>query len=196
MKPGIVLLCCGLAAASCRFAAAREIALPPPPPPVHFDTESATNAPLPRAVMQRARLFRAEISLFATPSNDVEVAFGTSRRGDGTLSPGDETFALGWENGAWFLASPTNRLRSAEFDLPAERTLVFDLRVREDGSPVSLAVSDAAAGGLFAGVTNAPPGWLFSREWDAVRLDVRGTDGRNESLSVRLDADETVFVIL
>ena len=195
MKPGVLLLCCGLAA-SCRFAAAREISLPPAPPPVRPDTESVADAPLPRSVMQRARLFRAEISLYATPSNDVEVAFGTSRRGDGTLAAGDETFSLGWENGAWFLASPTNRVRSAAFDLPAERTLVLDLRVRKDGSPVSLAVSDAAAGGLFPGVTNAPPDWLFSREWDAVRLDVRGTDGRNESLSVRLDADAGVLVVL
>lgn len=42
-------------------------------------------------------------------------------------------------------------------------------------------------------VTNAPPAWLFSRAWNAVRLTVRGTDGRNESLSVRLDTDAGIL---
>ena len=179
----------------CASASAAEVALPLVPPPAHFDTESVTNAPLRRATMDRARFFRASVSLWATPSNNVEVAFGMSRSGDGVLLPGDESLAFGWENGAWFLASPTNRIRSAASNQAAQRTLSFHLRVREDGSPISLSAEDAATGVLFSDMTNAPPAWLFSRDWDIVRLTVRGTDERNESLSVRLDADADVLIL-
>ena len=184
-----------LLAVSCLSAFAGELSLPPAPPPAHADTESVTNAPLLRATTARARIFRAGVTLFATPSNNVELAFGASRGGDGVLLPGDEEFALGWENGAWFLASPTNRVRSAAFAEPAVRTLSFRLRVREDGSPHSLSVSDAAAGGLFPDVADAPPAWLFSRGWDVVRLTVRGTDERDESFSVRLDTDAGILLL-
>ena len=179
----------------CAAAHAAEVALPPAPPPAHFDTESVTNAPLLRPMMERARIFRANISLWATPSNNVELAFGTSRGGDGVLLPGDESLAFGWENGAWFLASPTNRLRSSVTNGAAQRTLSFKLRVREDGSPVSLSVGDDDVPDPFSDVTAAPPAWLFSRDWDVVRLAVRGTDERDESLSVRLDTDAGVLIL-
>ena len=44
-------------------------------------------------------------------------------------------------------------------------------------------------------VTNAPPARLFSSDWDAVRLTVRGTDERDEALSVRLDTDAGVLIL-
>lgn len=179
----------------CAAANAAEVALPPAPPPAHFDTESVTNAPLPQGMMERARIFRANVSLWATPSNNVELAFGNSRGGDGVLPPGDESLAFGWENGAWFLASPTNRLRSATTNDAAQRSFSFQLRVREDGSPFSLSVADSVSGGLFPDVTNAPPAFVFSRDWDVVRLTVRGTDERNESLSVRLDTDAGILIL-
>ena len=63
----------------CAVVHAAEVALPPAPPPAHFDTESVTNAPILPPMMERARIFRASISLWATPSNNVELAFGASR---------------------------------------------------------------------------------------------------------------------
>ena len=50
----------------CAASHAAEVALPPAPPPAHFDTESVTNAPLGRAMMDLARIFRASASLWAT----------------------------------------------------------------------------------------------------------------------------------
>lgn len=189
------LLPFALSAFVCLSAAAREVRVPPVLPPARLDTECVTNAPLPSAMMARARLVRTSLSLLATPSNNVEIAFGQARRGDGVLLPGDETLAFGWENGAWFLASPTNCVLSAESETSAQRTLDFFLRVREDGTPFSLAVSDGSAQPLFSETSAALPDWLFSRSWDAVRLTVRGTDERNETLSVRLDTDAGMLII-
>ena len=186
---------CSAFALSFLSASAGEVAVPSAPTPAHFDTESMTNAPLRRPMMERARVFRAGVSLWATPSNNVEIAFGTSRNADGVLLPGDEALAFGWENGAWFFSSPTNRVRSVAFAEAASRSLAFQLRVRGDGSPVSLSVADSIAGELFPDLTNAPPAWLFSRSWDTVRLTVRGTDEHDEVLSVRLDTDVGILIL-
>ena len=179
----------------CAVVHAAEVCIPSVPPPAFADTESVTNAPILPPMMERARIFRASISLWATPSNNVEIAFGMSRGGDGVLLPGDEDFAFGWENGAWFVASPTNRVLSVAFAEAASRSLAFQLRVRGDGSPVSLSVADSIAGELFPDLTNAPPAWLFSRSWDTVRLTVRGTDERDEVLSARLDTDAGILIL-
>ena len=109
IRPFLLGLCLALAGG----VRAAQVRLPSAPPPAHPDTESVTNAPLVRAAMDRARLFCADVTLFATPSNNVEIAFGAARRSDGVLLAGDEALAFGWENGAWFLASSTNRICSA-----------------------------------------------------------------------------------
>ena len=177
-------------------ACGAQVPVPAAPPSPFPDTEGATNAPLPRAAVEAARLLRAEISLDATPSNNVEVAFGASRDGDGALLPGDESFAVGWENGRWFLASATNRVDGPVSDGPASRrTLSFEVRVAEDGRPLSFSARETDWDPIFSGVAAAPPGWLFSRAWDAVRTTVRGVDPRNESVSLRFDTDAGLLIL-
>ena len=196
MKAPYAPLCC-LLAALCLPTRAGEVVLPPAPPPAHLDTESVTNAPLLRPMMERARIFRASVSLWATPSNNVEIAFGTSRNVDGILLPGDEALAFGWENGAWFVACETNRFDAAAAGTnAARRTLAVSMRLRGDGSPLAFEAREAGAtNALFASLADAPPPWLFSRGWDAVRLTVRGTDPRDEAAALRLDADAGVLIL-
>lgn len=176
---------------------AAGFALPAPPPALFADTESATNAPLRRTAMERARLVRAELSLSATASNGVEAAFGNARGAGGALLPGDEAFAFGWENGAWFVACETNRFEAAAAGTnAARRTLALSMRLREDGSPLSFGAREAGStNALFGTLAAAPPAWLFSRGWDAARLTSRGTDPRDEAASLRLDADAGVLVL-
>lgn len=194
MKTRTILLCF-LLSASAHGVLAHEVAIPSAPAPDRPDTESATNAVLPRATMRRARTLRTVLSLHATPSNNVEIAFGASDRADGSLPPGDEELAFGWENGAWFLASPTNRLRAVHSDLAETRTLVFDLRVEDDGTPTGLSIRDDAGPVPFPSFSERLPAWLFSRDWNVVRLTVRGTDPRDETLAVRLDADGSLLLL-
>ena len=60
----------------CAVVHAAELRIPSVPPPAFADTESVTNAPLGRA-LETSRFLRVRIELTATPSNNVEVAFGT-----------------------------------------------------------------------------------------------------------------------
>ena len=55
----------------------------PAPMPVFTDMERSTNAHIQVETLQRCRVSECSLSLIATPSNAVEVAFGTSRNDDG-----------------------------------------------------------------------------------------------------------------
>lgn len=187
------IVCLALLDAVCAFGG--SIALPDAPPPEFADLECATNIPLRAATLQSAAIFEASISLLATPSNSVEVAFGTSRDGNGILLPGDETLAFGWNGGDWFFAAPTGCVDSAGFADGARRSLSFSLRIAENGRPGSLAVFADGSGTAFADLETAPPDLMFSRSWDTVRLTVRGVDDPAEAVSVRFDRDPVVFLV-
>ena len=172
-------------------AAGRTVSLPSAPQTTFADTESVTNAPLGSALAS-ARFLRVEIALTATPSNNVEVAFGTES--DGMLPFGEESFCLGWDCGSWFLDSPTNRTDGVVCSNAAPRSLSFEIRVADDGTPRAWTAA-TAGGGSFTNLPAVPPGWTFSRDWTAVRLVVRGVDERDESVSVRLDTDPGVLIL-
>ncbi len=172
----------------CAAAHAVEVQLPPVPQPVFADTESVTNAALPAAV-STARLLRCAVELTATPSNNVEVAFGRDADGDGSLAEGEAAMRLGWDSGAWFLEGGTNRFEAAVVESQFPARLELSLRVDERGMPVVWSC------GAFTNLPVRPPAWLFSREWDVVRLSVRGFGSRDELVSVRLDADALVLIL-
>ena len=183
-----------LIALAASSAAAGTIFVPSAPESPFADTESVTNATVRSSLVQRARTFSGDIALYATPFNALEVAFGTSRNGDGILLPGDEAFSIGWDDGAWFIASPTNRIATAALVGATRRSLSFSVRVSEEGVPTKFTVSANGLGDAFASLTNASPPWLFSRDWDAVRVTASGVDAAAESVSIRLDNDPWLFI--
>lgn len=63
----------------CVTANAAEVRVPSLPHPAHIDTECVTNAQLGSALAS-ARFLRVEVALTGSPSNTVEVAFGTGER--------------------------------------------------------------------------------------------------------------------
>ena len=177
-----------------------EFALPPAPPPAFADAESTTNAPLPAAMVSRARLVKARVALVATPSNNVSAAFGAAREPGGPLLQGDESLAFGWDSGAWFVSSPTGRLEAppaVPADGLGERAIVLSMRLAASGRPIAFeAREEGSTNALFAALSSAPPDWLFSRSWNAARLDVRGVDPRGaEAASLRLDTDAGVLIL-
>ena len=192
LQSSIFAFTVSLAAAA---ALAWQTPVGPAPAPLFVDMERTTNATISPEVLQRARVFECSVSLFATPSNAVEVAFGTSRNGDGVLLHGDETFAIGWEGGAWFVASATNRICSVTQGGGAHRSLSFMLHVSKMGAPQALSLSADGTENAFSSLSASPPSWMFSREWDSVRLTVRGVGEADETATVRFGPNP-VFIIL
>ena len=184
-----------LAFASALPAVGGTVAVPAPPAPAFADLETVTNATIRASMLQSARVFDGSLSLLATPSNMVEVAFGNSRDADGVLLPGDESFSIGWREGTWFIASATNRIESSAMTNAASRSLSFQLRLTEDGEPHRLTLTATGAGDAFAALVADPPGWMFSRSWDAVRLTIRGADDPAEAVSVQFNTDPWVLIM-
>ena len=71
------------------------------PPAVHADTETVTNVPFATALDAAGRL-SFDLVCRATPSNNVEVAFGTDANGNGVLEPEETDRVVGWDCGSWF----------------------------------------------------------------------------------------------
>ena len=69
------------------------------PPVVHFDTETSTNMPFTVGASGAGR-FTLSLSCIATPSNNVEAAFGYDADNDGILKLGEMAFTIGWDCGA------------------------------------------------------------------------------------------------
>ena len=70
------------------------------PEAAHDDTEVVTNHSF-SAICFDSRVFSFTLELDATPSNNVEVAFGRDADGDGVLSRFEATMRVGWDCGVW-----------------------------------------------------------------------------------------------
>lgn len=195
--PLTTIPCFWLGGALLAAAAASGATLRPPAvaPSGFADAESVTNAAIRAEALAGARTFAGSITLDATVSNAVEVAFGIADPETGALAPGEESFAVGWDGGRWFFASAADRIESAEIAEPARRTLSFSVRVPAAGKPCNLSISADGAGSAFAALAADPPEWLFSRSWNAARLATRGVDDPAESVSVRFATDPGMLVL-
>ena len=167
------------------------------PPAVHADTETVTNIPFATA-LDVAGCLSFDLVCHATPSNNVEGAFGRDTDGNGTLDVGEEDCTVGWDCGAWFVREGVGgEPLAAVPERPSDdgvRTLAWRLRVGVDGTPSRLDVR-ADGDAVFGILADAPPAWLHSPSWDLLRLTGRGIDAPLESFSVTVAPDGTAFFV-
>lgn len=167
------------------------------PPAVHADTETVTNVPFAVALDAAGRL-SFDLVCRATPSNNVEAAFGRDADGNGRLDVGEEGCLVGWDCGAWFVQEGADgeALTAVPERPPADgvRTLAWRLRVDADGTPSRLdARTDGAT--VFGTLADVPPAWLHSPSWNLLRLTGRGLDVSPESFSVTVAPDGTTLFV-
>ena len=168
------------------------------PPVTHADTEVSTNVPF-TAALDAAGRFAFDLSCRATPSNNVEVAFGTDANGNGVLEPEETDRVVGWDCGSWFTrkgADGACQMENGEWKIengvePEVRTLSWRVRVRTDGTPFRL---EATADGspAFADLPLESP---YSPSWNLLRLTGRGLDASLETFSVSVTPDGTTFIM-
>ena len=159
------------------------------PPAQYADTETSTNMPFAIGSSGAGR-FMLSLSCMATPSNNVEAAFGRDTNLDGVLDLGEITFTVGWDCGAWFLRQGCDGIR---FEEPCASTndmkaLSMNLRFGASGQPRRL---EAAADGqpIFSAIVAPLPEWLNIRRCNRLRLTGRGLDGHGESFEVGTTID-------
>ena len=191
--------------AAALFCASSAWALPrvsvPLPSPVYADMETVTNVPF-TASLDAAGRFRLSLSCLATPSNNVEAAFGVDRNSDGELALEETDCVVGWDCGAWFVRKGADGARTEHpVIVPADGVseLSWSVQTSPGGAATRLeaAVDGAPA---FAELGAREPrrheqaaGWLYRREWNLVKLTGRGLEGHGEAFAVQVLPDAVVI---
>ena len=116
---------------------------------------------------------------YGTPTNNLELAFGTDMNTNGVLDAEEVETRFGWRGGRYFIE---NALTCESFDSDAitvSQNLSVELHLDIKTSPqqvrrIAVAGVNASA---FAGIlSERPPAWLWRREWNLMRTTRRGTE--------------------
>ena len=179
MKTTFLILCCAAAAAAFALPPVRPVL----PPVAHDDTETITNVPF-AAWQDCAGKFKFSLTCRTTPTNNVQVAFGTDANGDGVLSLAESDLIVGWDCGAWFVKEGFDGTCVESYaGLGDLWTLAFTVRLNpRTAAPVS---ATATVDGVTA-FTGIDASKLYRRSWNIMRLTGRGLDDSSESPEVRV----------
>jgi hypothetical protein len=156
---------------------------------------------VPATAQEHLRSFRLELSFAATPSNNVQVAFGQDGApADGKLAAEETAFIIGWDRGAWFLRPSGLKERHTcaptDGQTSRRRTLTGVLRVNAQGAVTEVAFADDTGPIAFAGLALDPsPEWLRPRNWNLLRVTVRGAEVAAEDVTVRFVPDGATIIL-
>jgi len=197
MKRITVFSLAGLAALA---ALAATLDVPRLPAPSFADREVSGDAALPGVWTNGGfRVFRLEMTFTATPSNNVQAAFGRDDSpADGALAAEETDLIIGWDCGEWFLRP---RGLAERYAFPASvsngtRTLSASVRVNASGAPQSAEFRDGGAAFAFPGLTLSPvPDWLTPGAWTRLRVTVRGAGIPEENVRAVFAPDGARIII-
>jgi len=140
------------------------------------DTEVSTNVPINKADISYSDLnFRFD----GTPTNNLELAFGTDMNTNGVLDAEEVGARFGWRAGLYFIENAqTGELLGGDVLNPTQSFSVdMHLEVRYSSQQVrKVVVSGVNAAEFGALATNVPPAWIWRREWNMMRATRRGTE--------------------
>ena len=140
------------------------------------DTEVSTNMVINKADINYVDL---KFTFCGTPTNNLEMAFGTDANTNGVLEAEEVGARFGWRAGRYFIE---NTLTGDMFDgdaLNSSQSFSVDmhLEVRYSSQQVrKVEVSGVNAADFGALVSNVPPSWVWRREWNLMRATRRGME--------------------
>ncbi len=177
---------------------ASALTVPELAPPVFADTEVSTNVAM-MAWTEQTRMFNVHLSFDATPSNNVQVVFGMDESADGNLSAEETGLTLGWDCGKWFVSTDavTNRFTAQPAGSSTRKELTFCMSLGADGQPRTLELTDGSNPLVFSdlNILQAPPAWMYSKDWNLLKVIARGTDAQNEQITVKLSNDAVILLL-
>ena len=165
-----------LVAAAGMQASAWTVSVPTMPVSPFADTEVSTNIPINKADISYSDLnFRFD----GTPTNNLELAFGTDVNTNGVLEAEEVGARFGWRAGCYFIENPlTGEVLDGDVLNPTQSfSIDMHLEVRYSSQQVrKVEVSGVNAAEFDALATNVPPAWIWRREWNMMRATRRGTE--------------------
>ena len=202
---GIFLLVCLAVFLLVNVAFAVNVIIPNMPDSEFSDNEASVNAVIPEIFANKqSKTFKFYLTLNATLSNNVEIAFGQAVPGDISVNTPNLTHAetdliVGWDCGRWFLrpkglrefyySDVTNFVADA-------RTMSGVFRVDSEDNLYSLEFNDGEESFVFQGLTVSNcVDWLKPTEWDLLRVVSRGDDTDAENIKVSFNGNKTLIII-
>ena len=161
------------------------------PPVEKVDMEVTTNVVI-SSWQRGVAKFAFSLSCIATPSNNVEAAFGEDVNTNGVLEPEEADLIVGWKRGNWFIQNGTDgeRFSVASPSLEDVKTFAWSYRLTASPTPARLeVVTDGVA--AFTALSEESPEWLHQREWNLMRLTGRGLHNSGETFTVGTPLDPT-----
>jgi len=164
----------------------------PLPPTEYADTESATNH-LFSTTRPGSRILSFQMSLLASPSNNVEIAIGRDADEDGELSIDETALVVGWDCGEWVVRSPEsgaalyaqaasdNVSKLLEWTLHVSDGEIRSLAARENGEPLDFTLPVRH------------PAWMFDSTWNLVKFTARGVDDAGGIFRAQMLANGTLI---
>lgn len=158
------------------------------PPVMHADTEVVTNVSF-TAGSRIAGRFVVALSCLATPTNNVEAAFGVDADGDGVLSLEEMELRIGWNCGVWFVraGADAERITFVPSATNVVKSLVWSMRLDRASRPTgfSLTPDGEQAFPSLVDVQDIP----YNPAWNLVRLTGRGLDVQDETFRVQIQSE-------
>lgn len=176
-------------------AFARTIVVPPVPAPDFADTEVSTNIAV-QVSDEQAQEIKMCFALQGTSvSNCIQVAFGRDADGDGILGADEAETLFGWRNGRYFAESMADGIRVEEAANGSTTSRVFTVgfRLSKGRGLRHFTVTNEMGVAVFAKFSASAQGWLYSPEWNMMRVTRRGPVVLDECFSC--DIRPHAFVI-
>ena len=166
---------------------AREILLPQTPVSTYEDTESSVSVQLP-FLKENDCEFSLSLSLMATASNHLEVAFGLDKNRDGDLSLDESELLIGWSCGKWFFSDRRSDVTDVTDADGGEKSFVWRLRL--DGEhKAKRAIAFADSQEVLAIAMEKCCSSYFNPQWNMVRVTSCGVDSLSENVKIVSTAD-------
>ena len=172
---------------------AAALVVPTMPDAEHDDCEVVTNCVFDASRLD-GRVFSIRIELDATPSNGVEVVFGSDVDGDGSLSRMEEAMAVGFDCGEWKVIECSTGEETLCAGASGHAVLDWKLSLDTCRMPHFL---EATANGqqVFVPLRQSPPRFLFDPGWNAAKIIRRGLPDPNLHIACSIDCDPIVLFI-
>ena len=147
------------------------VVVPQLPSSPYDDTEISTNVAF-SAGRDDARLLSLSLTIDATPTNTLQIAFGRDENSDGILDWQETEFIFGWKCGVWFFRDKTTETEMVAARESGLRHLEWRLSLSHNRAPCALSATD---GGNDIGF--AVSSGMFNPSWNLMRVTARGMPG-------------------
>ena len=160
----------------CWTANATAIEVSPVPAPEFADTEVSTNIAV-RVNDLHAQEIGMRFALHgASISNCLQVAFGRDADGDGILGVNETETLFGWRNGRYFAENMPGGFRVEEeaSDGGTSRVFTVGFRLSKGRGLRHFTATNETGVAVFTNLSASAQGWLYSPEWNMMRVTRRG----------------------